>query len=32
VGAKQRAVINWPEDNAGQFQNVAEDNDDDLYN
>ena len=31
VGGKQRAVINWPEDNSTQFQN-QEDDDEDLYN
>merc|ERR1712146_437579 len=30
MGAKTRAVINWPEDNSSQFQN-KEDDDDDLY-
>jgi transitional endoplasmic reticulum ATPase len=30
VGNKQKAVINWPEDNASQFQK-AQDDDDDLY-
>ena len=30
VGGKQRAVINWPEDDSSQFKQ-AEDNDDDLY-
>jgi len=30
VGNKQKAVINWPEDNASQFQK-QQDDDDDLY-
>lgn len=30
-GKIQRAVINWPEDNASQFQNAADADDDDLY-
>lgn len=30
VGNKQKAVINWPEDNTSQFQK-QEDDDDDLY-
>ena len=30
VGGKQRAVINWPEDDSSQFQN-KEDDDEDLY-
>merc|ERR1712023_444862 len=30
-GKIQRAVINWPEDDSGQFQNANDDNDDDLY-
>jgi len=30
MGANQRAVINWPEDNSAQFENKEED-DDDLY-
>jgi len=32
LGKKARVDINWPEDNAGQFNNAADDNDDDLYN
>lgn len=32
-GKVQRAEINWPDDNAGQFNNAAaDDEDDDLYN
>jgi transitional endoplasmic reticulum ATPase len=31
VAGKQRAVINWPEDNSSQFKK-QEDDDDDLYN
>jgi transitional endoplasmic reticulum ATPase len=31
VGNKQKATINWPEDNSSQFQNKADDDDDDLY-
>lgn len=31
-GKAQKAVIAWPEDDAGQFGNVAADDDDDLYN
>ena len=31
-GKDQRAVINWPEDDAAQFANANDDNDDDLYN
>lgn len=30
-GKIQRAVIQWPEDDSGQFQNANDDNDDDLY-
>ena len=30
VGNKQKAVVNWPEDNASQFQK-QQDDDDDLY-
>ena len=30
TGNRQRAVINWPEDNSSQFQK-QEDDDDDLY-
>lgn len=30
VGAKQKAVINWPQDNSSQFQKAADD-EDDLY-
>ena len=31
VGGKQRAVINWPEDNSTQFKNKEESDEDDLY-
>ena len=31
VGGKQRAVINWPEDDRNQFT-AQEDDDEDLYN
>lgn len=30
VGGKQRAVINWPQDNSSQFQK-QDDDEDDLY-
>ena len=32
VGGKQKATINWPEDDTSQFQKAgADDEDDDLY-
>jgi transitional endoplasmic reticulum ATPase len=31
TGARQKVVINWPEDNSSQFKKQEEDDDDDLY-
>ena len=31
VAGKQKAVINWPEDNSSQFQKAEVDDDEDLY-